>query len=40
MKRIIALEAEPGVIAAALCWGNPFTDVPELLSQVLVLVDR
>ena len=39
MQRVIALEAEPGVIAAALCWGNPFTDVPELLCQVLVLVD-
>ena len=39
MKRVLALEQEPGVLAAALCWGNPFTDVSELLSQVLVLVD-
>ena len=34
MKRVIALENQPGVLAAALCWGNPFTDVLELLSQV------
>lgn len=27
MKRVIELEREPGVLAAALCWGNPFTDV-------------
>lgn len=39
MQQVLALEDQPGVLAAALCWGNPFTDVPELLSQVLVLID-
>jgi microcystin degradation protein MlrC len=33
------LEAEGTVLAAGIMIGNPFTDVPELCSQVLVMTD-
>jgi microcystin degradation protein MlrC len=33
------LEEEGGVLAAGIMIGNPFTDVPELCSQVLILTD-
>ncbi len=33
------LEEEGGALAAGIMIGNPFTDVPELCSQVLILTD-
>ena len=33
------MEASPGTLAAAILWGNPFTDVPELGSNSLVVTD-
>lgn len=33
------LEAEGTVVAAGIMIGNPFTDVPELCSQVLIMTD-
>jgi microcystin degradation protein MlrC len=33
------LEAEGSVLAAGIMIGNPFTDVPELCSQVLIMTD-
>ena len=34
------LEREGKVLAAGIMIGNPFTDVPELCSQVLIMVER
>ncbi len=39
MDRSRQIEAEPGVLAASLFIGNPFTDVPELCCQALVVTD-
>jgi microcystin degradation protein MlrC len=39
VQRAQAVEASPGGIAAALMWGNPFTDVPDLRTNSLVTVD-
>jgi microcystin degradation protein MlrC len=35
-----AVEAAPGGLSAAMFWGNPFTDVPELCSHSLVVTDN
>ena len=35
-----ALERRAGVLAAAIMIGNPFTDVPELCSQAVVVTDN
>jgi microcystin degradation protein MlrC len=34
-----AIEAGPGGLSAAMFWGNPFTDVPDLCSNSLVVTD-
>src|SRR5215213_558767 len=34
-----AIEAAPGGLSAAMFWGNPFTDVPDLCSHSLVVTD-
>lgn len=34
-----ALEASAGGLSAAMFWGNPFTDVPDLCSSSLVVTD-
>ena len=34
-----ALEQQPGILAAGMMIGNPFTDVPELCSQAIVVAD-
>ena len=35
MRQAVSLESDdPAVLAAGIYWGNPFTDVPELGSQV------
>ena len=34
-----ALEEQPGILAAGMMIGNPFTDVPELCSQAIVVAD-
>jgi microcystin degradation protein MlrC len=34
-----AIEASPGGLSAAMFWGNPFTDVPDLCSNSLVVTD-
>ena len=34
-----ALEQQPGILAAGMMIGNPFTDVPELCSQAVVVAD-
>ena len=39
IRRAQALEKEPGVLAAGMMIGNPFTDVPELCSQAVVVTD-
>ena len=39
LKRAEAIEREPGVLSAGLFIGNPFTDVPELGSQAVVVAD-
>ena len=33
------IEATPGGLSAAMFWGNPFTDVPDLCSDSLVVTD-
>ncbi|MEO1996262.1 MAG: M81 family metallopeptidase, partial [Planctomycetaceae bacterium] len=33
------IEASPGGLAAGVMWGNPFTDVPELRSNSVVVLD-
>ena len=35
-----ALEEQPGILAAGMMIGNPFTDVPELCSQAIVIADE
>jgi microcystin degradation protein MlrC len=40
MRRAVALERDDrAVLAAGIYWGNPFTDVPELGSQVVITYD-
>ena len=39
LERAAAIEQEPGVLAATLMIGNPFTDVPELCCQGIVVAD-
>ncbi len=39
IDRAKALEARPGILAASLFIGNPFTDVPELCTQAIVVAD-
>ncbi|MEA2598052.1 MAG: hypothetical protein QOF01_4521 [Thermomicrobiales bacterium] len=34
-----AIERSPGGLSAAMFWGNPFTDVPDLCSNSLVFTD-
>jgi microcystin degradation protein MlrC len=34
-----AIEASPGGLSAGMFWGNPFTDVPDLCSNSLVITD-
>jgi len=34
-----AIEAQPGGLSANMFWGNPFTDVPDLCSNSLVVTD-
>lgn len=34
-----AIEASPGGLSGAMFWGNPFTDVPDLCSNSLVVTD-
>lgn len=34
-----AIEAQPKGLSAAMFWGNPFTDVPDLCSNSLVVTD-
>lgn len=34
------VEQSPGGLSAAMMWGNPFTDVPELASWALVVTDN
>ena len=33
------IEASDSGLAAAMMWGNPFTDVPELMSRSIVVID-
>src|SRR6185436_2874657 len=35
-----AIEQSPGGLSAAMMWGNPFTDVPALASNSLVVTDN
>lgn len=35
-----AIEAAPGGLSAAMFWGNPFTDVPDLCSHSLIVTDN
>lgn len=39
LERAAAIEREPGILAATLMIGNPFTDVPELCCQGIVVAD-
>jgi microcystin degradation protein MlrC len=39
MERTRRIEALPGVLSASLFIGNPFTDVPELCCQAVVVTD-
>ncbi len=39
IRRCQELEKQEGVLAAGLMIGNPFTDVPELCSQAVVITD-
>lgn len=34
------IEESPGALSAAMMWGNPFTDVPELASYAFVVTDN
>ena len=37
MRQAVALEkSDPAVLSADVFWGNPFTDVPELGSQIVL----
>ncbi len=40
IKEAEAIEAAPGGLSAAMFWGNPFTDVPDLCSHSLVVTDN
>jgi len=40
IARAKTIEQKPGVLAATLMIGNPFTDVPELCSQAVVVTDN
>jgi len=39
VNRARAIESAPGGLSAAVMWGNPFTDVPELGTSSLVVLD-
>ncbi|MEY4179073.1 MAG: hypothetical protein RLY70_2647 [Planctomycetota bacterium] len=39
IERSREMEADPRGLAAAVMWGNPFTDVPELRSNAIVVTD-
>lgn len=39
IERSKEIEADPRGLAAAVMWGNPFTDVPELRSNAIVVAD-
>ena len=39
IRRALEIEAAAPGLAAAVMWGNPFTDVPELRSNALVVMD-
>jgi microcystin degradation protein MlrC len=39
IKECQRIEATPGGLSAAMFWGNPFTDVPDLCSNSLVVTD-
>ena len=39
LERAATIEQEPGILAATLMIGNPFTDVPELCCQGIVVAD-
>jgi len=39
IRQCEAIEASPGGLSAAMFWGNPFTDVPDLCSNSLVVSD-
>ena len=39
IRRAREIEASPGGLSAGMFWGNPFTDVPELRSNSLVVID-
>ncbi|MFM7071275.1 MAG: M81 family metallopeptidase [Planctomycetota bacterium] len=39
IQRSREIEADPRALAAAVMWGNPFTDVPELRSNAIVVAD-
>ena len=40
VKAAMAVEQDPGGLSAAMMWGNPFTDVPELASYAFVVTDN
>lgn len=39
IRRAQTVEASPGGLSAGMFWGNPFTDVPDLRSNSLVVTD-
>lgn len=39
IRRAQQIEATPQGLAASVMWGNPFTDVPELRSNAIVVLD-
>jgi microcystin degradation protein MlrC len=39
LERAAAIEREPGILAATIMIGNPFTDVPELCCQAIMVAD-
>lgn len=39
IQRAQQIESEPGGLSASVMWGNPFTDVPELRSNAVVVMD-
>ncbi len=40
IQECIALEQGPGGLSAQMFWGNPFTDVPQLASNSVVVLDN
>ena len=40
IQECIALEKGPGGLSAQMFWGNPFTDVPQLASNSVVVLDN